>query len=175
MFSDPQKVIEQCGIQAGMEIADFGSGSGFYTITASRALISTGRVYAIDAQKDLLTKLKNNAVKDGLYNMEVIWGDVEKIGGTHLRDSSVDLVMICNLLFQLEDKNSSIMEAKRILKPGGRVLVVDWTDSFGGIGPKLEKVVKREEALEMFEKQGFHMDREVSAGAHHYGFLFKKL
>ena len=175
MFSDPQKVIEQCGIQAGIEIADFGAGSGFYTIVASKALISTGRVYAIDAQKDLLTKLKNNAVKEGLYNIEVVWGDVEKIGGTHLRDSSVDLVLICNLLFQLEDKKSTVLEAKRILKPAGRVLVVDWTDSFGGIGPKVDAVVKKDSVLEMFEKQGFHVDREIIAGAHHYGYIFKKL
>jgi SAM-dependent methyltransferase len=68
----------RCGIQAGMEIADLGAGSGFYTIAAAKALISTGRVYAVDAQKDLLTKIKNNAVSQGLYNVEVIWGDIEK-------------------------------------------------------------------------------------------------
>lgn len=175
MFSDPQKIIDQCSIQAGMEIADFGAGSGFYTISASKALISTGIVYAIDAQKDLLTKLKNNTAKQGLYNVDVVWGDVEKIGGTHLRDGSVDFVMICNLFFQIEDKISTIREAKRILKPGGRVLVVDWTDSFGGIGPKVDMVFKKEHAQEVFEKEGFHQDREILAGAHHYGFIFKKL
>lgn len=175
MFSDPVKNIEQCGIQAGMDIADFGSGSGHYSIAAGRALMSTGRVYAIDAQKDLLTKLKNSSVKEGLYNIEVVWGDVEKPNGVKLRDASVDLVFICNLLFQLEDKAGAIKEAKRILKPGGRVLIVDWSSSFGGIGPAHGAVVKKEKAKEMFEKAGFSMDREISAGAHHYGFIFKKL
>jgi ubiquinone/menaquinone biosynthesis C-methylase UbiE len=175
MFSDPQKNIEQCGIQAGMEVADLGAGSGFYTLAAAKALISTGRVYAIDVQKDLLTKIKNNAVGEGLYNVEVIWGDVEKVGGTHLRDGAVDLALICNLLFQLEDKKSAVLEIKRVLKPAGRVLVVDWSDSFGGIGPKMNMVVKKEEVLEMFGDAGFHMEREISAGAHHYGLIFKKL
>ncbi|MFZ2522470.1 MAG: class I SAM-dependent methyltransferase [Minisyncoccia bacterium] len=175
MFSDPIKNIEQCGIQAGMDIADFGSGSGHYSMAASRALISTGRVYAIDVDKELLTRLKNNSTKEGLYNIEVVWGNVEKPNGAKLRDSSVDLVFICNLLFQLDDKVGAIKEAKRILKPGGRVLVIDWSDSFGGIGPKPIDVVKKPKAKELFEKQGFSIDREISAGAHHYGLIFKKM
>jgi len=175
MFSDPQKNVEQCGIQAGMEIADLGAGSGFYTISAAKALISTGRVYAVDAQKDLLTKIKNTAVSQGLYNVEGIWGDIEKPNGTHLREGSIDLALLSNILFQLDDKQATMNEVKRILKVGGRALVVDWSDSFGGIGPEPKKVVTKIAAQEMFEKNGFHLDREINAGSHHYGLIFKKL
>ncbi len=175
MFSDPQKNVEQCGIQAGMEIADLGAGSGHYTLAVAKALIATGRIYAIDLQKDLLTKIKNNAVSQGLYNVEVIWGDIEKLNGTHLREASIDLALLSNILFQLDAQGAAINEVKRILKPGGRVLVVDWSDSFGGIGPKPEKVVLKTSAVEMFEKNGFHLDREIDAGSHHYGMIFKKL
>lgn len=175
MFSDPVKNIEQCSIQPGMEIADFGSGSGHYSIAAAKALMATGRVYSIDVQKDLLTKLKNQASREGLYNIEVVWGDIEKPNGAKLGDSSVDLVLFSNILFQLADKEGAIKEAKRILKPGGRVMVVDWADSFGGIGPRPETVFTRDKAENMFEKLGFHKDRDMSAGGHHYGFIFKKL
>lgn len=175
MFSDPVKNVEQCGIQAGMEIADFGSGSGHYTISAAKALMSTGRVYSIDVNKDLLTKLKNTSTKEGLYNVEVIWGDIEKAGGTKLREASIDLVFLTNILFQVEDKDGVIKEAKRVLKPSGRVLVIDWVDSFGGLGPSQKSVFKKEQAVKLFEKAGFHLDREITAGAHHYGFIYKKL
>jgi len=175
MFSDPVKNIEKCNIQAGQDIADLGSGSGFYTLAAAKALSSTGRVYAIDAQKDLLSKLKNHATKEGLYNVEVIWGDIEKPNGTKLKDSSIDMVMLCNVLFQLSNKENIIAEIKRILKPGGRVLVIDWTDSFGGIGPKKSDVVKKDVVMGKFEKNGFHLDKEIPAGSHHYGLIFKKL
>ncbi len=175
MFSDPEKNIEQCGIQAGMDIADLGAGSGFYTISAAKALASTGCVYAVDAQKELLTKLKNTASREGLYNIEVVWGDIEKVGGTHLREGSIDFVMLCNVLFQIEDRKGTIQEIKRILKPNGRVLVVDWSDSFGGIGPRPENIIQRNVALEIFEAEGFHLDREIRAGAHHYGIILKKL
>lgn len=175
MFSDPAKNIEQCGIQAGMEIADFGSGSGHYTLSAAKALISTGRVYAIDVNKDLLTKLKNNATREGLYNIEIIWGDIEKPNGTKLRDSSVDLVLLSNILFQVEDKMGVINETKRVLKPNGRVMLVDWSDSFGGIGPAPKSVFRKDKATSVFEKAGFHMEKEIDAGSHHYGFIYKKL
>jgi len=175
MFSDPIKNVEQCNIQAGMEIADFGSGSGHYSIAAARALISTGRVYAIDIQQELLTKLKNTATHEGLYNIEVIWGDIEKLGGTKLKDNSINLVFLSNILFQVENKDMVIKEVKRVLQSGGRVMVVDWTDSFGGLGPKPEVVFRKDMAISTFEKNGFHLDREILAGAHHYGLIYKKL
>ena len=174
-FSDPQKIIEQCSIMPGMDIADLGAGSGVYTVAAAKALMSTGRVYAVDAQKDLISKLKNDAARSGLYNIEVIWGDIEQPNGTKLRDGTIDLALLCNVLFQLEDKANIVAEVKRILKPAGRVLVVDWAESFGGMGPAKDMVVKKGTIIEKFEKSGFHLDREIKAGEHHYGLLFKKL
>ncbi|MCX6701763.1 MAG: methyltransferase domain-containing protein [Candidatus Zambryskibacteria bacterium] len=175
MFSDPVKNVEQCGIQAGMEIADFGSGSGHYSLAAARALISTGRVYAIDIQQELLTKLKNTATREGIYNIEVIWGDIEKINGTKLKDNTIDLVFLSNILFQIDDKEGVVKEVVRVLRSGGRVLVIDWMDSFGGLGPKPEVVFKKDVAMKMFEKYSFHLDREILAGEHHYGLIYKKL
>lgn len=175
MFSDPVKNIEHCGIQAGMDIADFGAGSGHYSFAASKALMSTGRVYAIDAQKDLLTKLKNHATRESLYNIEVVWGDIEKINGTKLRDSSIDIVFLCNVFFQVDEKDNTVKEAGRILKPKGKVLFVEWSSSHGGIGPAPKAVVKKDKAISMFEKHGFHLEREFEAGAHHYGLIFKKM
>lgn len=175
MFSDPTKIVEQCGIQAGQEIAEFGSGSGLYSMQASKALMSSGRVYAIDVQKDILTKLKNEAVRQGFYNIEVIWGNIEKLGGTKLRDYSIDWVFICNTMFQVEDRDSTIKEAKRVLKPGGKIVLVDWSESFGGMGPSIQHIFSKATAEELFQKHGFHKDREIQAGSHHYGFIFKKL
>lgn len=174
-FSDPKKNIEQCGIQPGLIIADLGAGSGFYTLEAARALASTGKVYAVDAQKDLLARLKNNAVSEGLYNVEVIWGDIEKLGGTSIKDNSIDLILICNVMFQLTDKKAVASETKRIVASGGRVLVVDWTDSFGGIGPHKDHLFGKADAEALFESEGFSKDREIQAGSHHYGFIYKKL
>jgi arsenite methyltransferase len=174
-FSEPKKIVDQCGVQVGQIIADFGAGSGFYVLESARALMSTGKVYAIDVQKDILSKIESEARKENLSNVDVIWGDVEKLGGTKLKDSSIDLVLVCNLLFQVQDKKSLFAEAKRILVSGGRMLVVDWEDSFGGIGPHRDQVVTKEDCVELFEMNGFAKERDINAGSHHYGFVFKKL
>jgi hypothetical protein len=66
------------------------------------------------------------------------------------------------------------LEIKRILKPGGRVLFVDWASSFGGIGPQSQHVFDEDMAKKLFEKHGFKEDRTIGAGAQHYGIIFRK-
>lgn len=175
MFSDPKKNIEQSGIHSGMKVADIGAGSGFHTFEASKLLVGGGTIYAIDVQKELLDRIKNRADKENISNIEIILGDVEKQGGTKLADKTIDICLLCNILFQLEDKKNAILEMKRILVPGGKILLIDWSDSFGGLGPHKNTVVKENDAIELFEQNGFSKEKNVFAGAHHYGMILKKL
>ncbi len=174
MFSDPQKNLEQFKLAPGRFVADLGSGAGFYAIPAAKMVGALGRVYAVDVLKDMLQKIKNQAESAQIHNIETLWGNVEKLGGTRLADASVDSVLICNSLFQLEDKTTFVLEVKRILKPAGRVLLVDWKESFGGMGPQPAHVVPESVARELFEKAGFVFERDISAGAHHYGLVLKR-
>ncbi len=173
-FSDPQKNIQQFGLIEGMKVADLGAGSAAYTIASARQVGTSGRVYAVEVQKELLSNIKNTALKQGLSNVEVIWGDIESLGGTKIKDHSIDAVIISNVLFQAEDKQGVVNEAKRILKPQGRALVVDWKDSFGGMGPHPDHVVNEQSAKKLFEVGGFSFDRSITAGDHHYGFIALK-
>jgi ubiquinone/menaquinone biosynthesis C-methylase UbiE len=176
MFSDPTKVVERFGLTPGMHVADFGAGSGFYTFAISKIVSDTGKVYSIDIQKDLLVKIKSEARKLHVFNVEVLWGDLEKAGGSKLNNNSVDAAVVANILFQIKDKKVFIDELKRILKPNGKVLVVDWKESFGGIGPHPSDVFSIKEGREFFEKEGFAFERELSdAGEHHYALIFKKI
>ncbi len=174
MFCDPENNVKQFGLAPGMLMADFGSGSGFYTMAEARVVAPGGKVFAVDIQKDLLQKLKNNARDNHLSNIDIIWGDLEKLGGTKIREGSLDAVTVCNLFFQISNKDSLCLEVKRILRPNGRVLVVDWEASFGGIGPKQSDVMPKMQMTALFQDHGFVLDREIEAGAHHYGLIFRK-
>ncbi len=175
MFAEPQRVIEQFDLQSGARVADFGAGGGAVALAAARAVGDAGRVYAIEVQKELLPRLKNEARSARLHNLEVIWGDVEKPNGTHLKDSAADAVILSNILFQLADKAGTIKEAKRVLKHGGRALVIDWSGSFGRMGPDPAHVVTEQSARTLFEQNGFQFVKNINAGAHHYGLIFRKI
>jgi len=173
-FMDPKQNIEQFALNKGMFVADLGAGSGFYTIEAARSVGSEGKVYAVDVQKELLDKIKTSANNEKLFNIEIVWGDIEKLGGTKLADMSVDAVIISNILFQIEDKETFVSEIKRILRPNGRLLVVDWSDSFGGVGPSPMNVFTGKNTLNLFENKGFVVDKQIDAGDNHYGIIFRK-
>lgn len=161
------------GIEAGFKVADFGAGSGAYVLAIAERLEGTGKVYAIDVQRDLLRRIHNEAQKRGYKNVDVIWADLEVPRASKLADNSIDLVLISNLLFQVPDKPLILREARRIVKRSGRVAVIDWYESFGNMGPTKEDVVSRDALLELAKKAGLTLEKEFAAGAHHYGVILR--
>jgi len=173
-FSDPRKIVGELFLREGMRVADFGSGSGYYTLAAAQ-IVTDGRVYAVDIQKELLARLKNEASRLGLSNIDIVWGDIDETNGSRLASATLDVVILANVLFQIEHRQKAAKEVMRVLKPKGRVLVVDWADSFGGLGPKQQDVISPKIAQELFEGVGFTSEGKISdAGDHHYGLIFKK-
>jgi len=173
MFTQPQEVIAQFDIVPGMSVADFGVGTGHGVEALSGAVGKNGTIFAIDIQKEILDRLRNDLVQKGIDNVEIIWGDIEMPRGTKIKDQSIDRVVMTNTMFQIEDKVSVIVEMKRILKPGGKVLFLDWTDSHNGLGPIPENVFSKTSAKELFENNGFVVDHDVVTGEHHYGLVFR--
>lgn len=174
-FADPTENLKNLDIKEGWRAADFGTGSGFYALALAKRVGDSGRVYAVDVQKDLLAKLANKAKEEHLGNVEVVWADIDQVGGTKLQDSSLDAVVISNVLFQSENKNNLVLETLRVLQHGGEALVIDWSDSYGGLGPHPDQVFKASDAESIFTKNGFGLLKSFDAGDHHWGLLFKKL
>jgi ubiquinone/menaquinone biosynthesis C-methylase UbiE len=175
MFTDPVKNLKAFGLREDNIVADLGAGTGFYTIAAAQ-ILNQGKVYAIEITKDYLVTIKNKVKELGLQNVEIVWGNVEKIGGTHIGDNIIDAVIASNVFFQVEDKNNFVEEIKRILKKGGRVLFIDWEaePNENSPFPKRKGALSKEKTLEMFKSKGFSLESDVDAGAHHYGMILVK-
>lgn len=171
MFTKPEKNILHLRLREGMRIADFGAGTGFYAKACSLRVGNSGKVYAIEIQKDLVKKLEADIKHEGIKNIECIWGDIEHYGGTKLSDNSMDVVIVSNVLFQVEDRLGVIDEVKRVLKKGGKVLLADWNLS-SSISPTPRLLVSDTMARELFEKRGFRFEENISTSIHHYGIIF---
>jgi len=172
MFSNPEQNVLQLGLREGMRVADFGTGTGAYSFAAGKRVGHTGHVYAVEVQKNLVKKLEDEIKDCGVKNVKCIWGDIEKVHGTKIADRSMDAVIIANVLFQAEDKIGLIDEAKRILKKDGKVFLVDWLSSFGGIGPTSEHVITPKMANDLFSKRGFKFLEDINTNPQHYGIIF---
>jgi ubiquinone/menaquinone biosynthesis C-methylase UbiE len=173
-FAHPHRNVERFGIEPGMRVADFGAGSGAYVLAIAEVLEGDGAVFAVDVQQDLLRRIHNEARRRHFKNVHIIWGDLERAGASKLADRTMDLVLVSNLLFQVEDKQAVVREAFRILAPGGRVALIDWSESYGGLGPRKEDVVPREDAAALAARGGFIEAEPFAAGAHHWGMIARK-
>lgn len=173
-FADPQTTVLQLGVREGMRVGDFGTGCGQHAFALSRIVGDDGHVYAIDVQEDVLKRFKQEAVDQGLHNIHTIWADVEAPLGTKLKDNVLDAGVLSNTFFQFEEKEAGIREIKRVLKPGAKLLVVDWAGCYAGIGPNEEHVVEEHVAEKLFLNAGFFKEKAFRAGPHHWALVFRK-
>jgi ubiquinone/menaquinone biosynthesis C-methylase UbiE len=173
-FAHPETIVSNLPIQVGSVVADLGAGTGAFTIPLARTTGDRGKVYAVEIQKELVGTLQQNANKSGRRNIEVIWGDLERHGGTKLKDASCDVAFVSNTLFLIDDKQALFKEVARILKSHGQLIIMEWKDSFSGLGPSAEHVVTEEVARTLITSAGFSFNRSFQAGSHHYGMIFTK-
>ena len=171
-FLNPEKVLEQLDLREDMIAVEFGCGSGAFTIALAKNLLD-GRVYALDVQADVLSALQGRARAEKALNIETIQCDLEQEHGSTLPNDFVDLVLIPNVLFQVEDKKSIINEAKRILKKQGKLLIIDWKKQ-KGLGPKKGRI-SANEVKKIAQELGLKLEKEFEPGSFHYGLIFDKI
>ncbi len=174
-FVIPTVVATHFHLRAGDTVADFGAGSGYFIPTLVNLVGPEGRVYACEIQKPLVEKIGDLARRNGWSQVQPLWSDIEDVGGTKVPDGVLDAAIMVNTFFQLEDKAMAVAEVLRTMRPGGKLFVIDWSESFGGLGPTPEQVVDAAVTETLFESNGFIMERTFDAGDHHYGLAFRKL
>jgi len=172
-FLNPAEVINLLPLKEEMTVADFGCGNGYFTLEMAKRLRPNGKVFALDIWKPSLEALTFRSKLDGLNSLiETRWANLEMPKGSGLDDNSCDLVFIANILFEVEKKEIIIEEAKRILKPEGSLVLIEWEPDKLPNKNFLFPIAKQE-ALELLEKFGFQIERELSLSITHYGFLTK--
>lgn len=171
---DPDKALVEAGIRERMHVADFGVGSvGHFLMPAAKLVGPEGRVYGVDILKSVLQAAQSRARMAGLSNVEYVWGNLEKVGGSRLPNDAMDMVILVNLLHAL--KNSEVVqEARRVLGSGGLLLVIDWKQAGALMGPRPEQRLTKEEATAIASRAALKLKKEFDPGPRHYGLVFEK-
>lgn len=173
-FLDPERIIDEFGIQSGMKIADFGSGGGYFTILAAEKVGSEGKIYSLDIMEDKLDGVRAKAKVKNLNNIETIRTNLEILGSSSLADGSQDIVLLANILFQSNKKQEIIKEGARVTKSKGKLIIIDWRKGTGGFGPPDGLRTDESEMAQIAKKENLVFKNNLDTGQFHYGLVFVK-
>jgi len=169
---NPGEILDKIEVGAGIVSADFGCGSGYFVMELAKRVGEKGKVFAIDVVPQALESVRSLAKMKGFFNIETRWANLEKT--STLENESCDLIIASNLFFQVDKKfwDNIIEEIYKVLKVGGRVLVIDW-DSKSVLGPPKENRVGSDFIKDLFSEK-FKVDKKIDISESHWGLIFTK-
>lgn len=171
---DPELVFSALALIEGDSFLDMGCGPGDYSIRASEIIGDSGIVYALDRWQDVIDDLAEKARSRGFRNIRAVVSDISE----HLPvdDESVDLCFISTVLHSLDlaDVETSLFgEIRRVLKPGGRVAIIECKKEEQQFGPPMSMRLSPEEIQGSIIRYGFETMDLVDLG-YNYMITFVK-
>lgn len=173
---DPKYLLKDVlGIDFQAKVGDLGCGSmAYFTLAAAKLVGSKGVVYACDILKDVLSSVESKARQEGLFNVKTVWTNLEIAGATKIPDEELDYSLLINTLFQTQKHLEILAEAYRLTKTGGKLLLVEWKQATGPVGPQKEIRLSPADAERLAQEVGFKKEKSFEAGQYHYGIVFSK-
>ncbi len=172
-FFDARHVLRQLGLTHGHEeVVDFGCGYGTFSIAAAR--MTTGAIYALDIDPNMVAATAARARQLDLSNVRAIERDFVA-NGVELPADSVDYAMLFNIL-HAEDVAGLLREAFRVLRPGGTLGMIHWIhDARTPRGPPLSIRPRPEQCAQWAAEAGFQVSgASIELPPYHYGLVARK-
>ena len=170
-WQKPDEVIRVLNLKSGESIADIGAGSGYFTVRFARQVGPAGKLYAVDIDRDMLAYIELRARQENLQNIQTILADPHD---PKLAPASVDLIFICATLHHITDRARYYPLLTKALRPGGRVVNIDFQKRPLPVGPTLEMKIAREDVLSEFAAAGFHLAQEFDFLPYQYFLAFER-
>jgi len=178
LWPDPERTLRALGITPDMTVLDLCCGDGWFT--APLALLTGGRVYALDLEPAMLAAARAEVAQAGAAVLGWLEGDACDID--KLLEENVDFVLIANTFHGVPDQTGLARAVARILRPGGRFAIVNWhakrreeTPVLGQPrGPKTGMRMTPAQTRAVVEAAGFGLEKVVELPPYHYGAVFRR-
>lgn len=164
----PRELLQRAGVRRGMHVADIGCGPGFFTFPAASLVGPTGTVYAIDISEEMLQVIREKSAARGSRNVIPL---ATAENALPLPDQVADVALVAFVLHEAEDRPAFLREVARILKPGGRVLLLEWDAREMPMGPPTAERLAPPESRALLEAAGIAVVEEFAPNPFHYGII----
>lgn len=122
-WQQPERVIQSLQIKPGNHVADLGSGGGYFTFPLAKAVGPSGKVYAVDIDRDMTDLVAKQAKEKNVNNIEVI---LAKPDDPLLPVAGIDLIFTVDTYHHIGDRVSYLAALRKYLRPNGRVAIIDF-------------------------------------------------
>lgn len=163
----PDEVVGMLRIAPGMVVADIGAGTGFFALPFARAVSPTGKVWAVDLQSEMLQLIQQKLDPEPTpLGVTLILGTAK---ATCLPGASCDVAFLGNVWHELDHLDEVLGEVQRILRPGGRLAILDWRhDVVSPPGPPLDHRISARETEAAVANRGWYDTQSSQLGRHSY-------
>jgi ubiquinone/menaquinone biosynthesis C-methylase UbiE len=169
-YQKPHQVISALNLKEGEVVADIGAGSGYFTFRLARHVGDTGRVYAVDVNPEMIVHL-NRRIRELKVKNVVSW--LAPSDDPLLAEASIDRFFICNTWHHIEHHDQYLALLRKMLKPGGEIVMVDFKKVATPLGPPLEMRIDRADLVKEMEMNGFRVEADHTLLPYQYFLVFK--
>lgn len=168
-MQDPNIVFEKMALKKGDAFLDLGCGAGDYSICAAKIVGNTGNVYALDLYQNLLDNVCEEATKQGINNIHPVVSDIRR--QIDILDSSINTCLIATVLHTIDfpTENARLFsEIRRVLKPNGKLAVLECKKEDSMFGPPMSRRISPEELEKALGKYGFSKVSYTDLGTNYF-------
>ncbi|HXK27402.1 MAG TPA: methyltransferase domain-containing protein [Candidatus Binatia bacterium] len=156
-YQKPHEVVHALNLKSGEVIADIGAGSGYFTFHLARHVGDKGKVYAVDVSPDMILHINRRIRELKANNIVTLLADPDD---PLLPDRSVNRFFFSDPWHHIENQTKYLSLMKKMLKPGGEVVMIDFHKKDLPVGPPMNMKIAREDLIKQLDGNGYRLTKE---------------